>query len=84
MIDHPVGLAQIPYLLKTFLGIETTFTRAGNWSVLNTTFLAACCGVAYLCLDPVLKAIYVLRCFYGQSLQTGEDLKVEAYVHRDR
>src|SRR4029079_1349495 len=43
----------------------------------NTTFFAVIVGVTYLCLDPLLKAIYVLRCFYGESLSTGEDLKVE-------
>src|SRR5947209_2906762 len=28
-------------------------------------------------LDPLAKAIYVLRCFYGESLKTGRDLKAE-------
>jgi len=76
-LNVALGMAQVPHVLKTFLGIETAFTLAGKWSVLNTTFLATCCGVAFLCLDPLLKAIYILRCFYGESLQTGEDLKVE-------
>lgn len=71
-----VGMIQVPFLLKTFLGIETQFTRS-LWSVLNTTFFATCCAVTYLCLDPLIKAAYALRCFYGESLQTGEDLKVE-------
>ena len=28
-----------------------------------------------MCIDPILKAVYVHRCFYGCSLQTGDDLK---------
>ena len=66
----------IPQLSSTFLGIETVFTRAGL-SMLNTSFLAVACSIVYVLLDPLVKAIYVLRCFYGESLSTGEDLKIE-------
>ncbi len=66
-----------PYLLKMFLGIETAFTRGGQWTILNTTFFATAVALAWLCLDPLLKTVYVLRCFYGLSLSTGEDLRVE-------
>lgn len=65
-----------PRLLSTFLGIETSFSRA-IWGMLNTTLLTATIGVSYLALNPLAKTVYVLRCFYGQSLQTGADLKVE-------
>ena len=34
-------------------------------------------SLTYLCVDPILKAAYALRCFYGRSLQSGEDLKAE-------
>lgn len=69
-----VWLLAIPYLLKSVLGVETVFTLSGM-RLLNTTFLAVLCGVTYLCIDPILKAVYVHRCFYGCSLQTGDDLK---------
>jgi hypothetical protein len=69
-----VGLILLPYLLKILLGVETVFTLSGM-RMLNTTFLAVLCGLSYLCMDPILKAVYVLRCFYGSSLQTGDDLK---------
>jgi len=75
-LDVAIGLAQIPLLLKALLGIESAFSRS-YWTFLNSTFLAAVFGVAYLCLDPLFKAIYVLRCFYGESRRTGEDLKAE-------
>src|SRR5436189_6227362 len=45
--------------------------------LLNTTFFAAMFWTTYLCVDPVLKAVYVLRCFYGESRQSGDDLKAE-------
>lgn len=66
-----------PWLLKTFLGVETTFTRGGAAMILNTTYFASAVALAWLCVDPLLKAVYVLRGFYGESLATGEDLRVE-------
>jgi hypothetical protein len=65
-----------PHLFKALTGVESIFTRSGI-NVLNTTFLAAVAALTYLCSDPLVKAIYVLRCFYGESLRSGEDLRVE-------
>ncbi len=62
-------------LLESFLGIHTVF-GASSGAVDNSTFTAAVLGLVYLVMDPVLKAAYVLRCFYGLSLNTGEDLKL--------
>jgi hypothetical protein len=45
--------------------------------MLNTTFFATAFWLTYLCVDPIAKAVYVLRCFYGESLRSGEDLKAE-------
>ena len=69
-------LALTPYLLKILLGIETAFTLSGYHAIMNTTFLAGACGIAYLCTNPLVKAMYVVRCFYGGAIQTGEDLQV--------
>jgi len=67
----------VPQLLKMLLGIETIFTLSG-WTVyLNTTVLLASFVTAYFCVDPLSKAAYVLRCFHGLSLASGEDLRVE-------
>jgi hypothetical protein len=66
----------LPGLVKMLFGIETVFTRSGL-ALLNTTFMAATFGLAYLCIDPILKTIYALRCFYGESQRSGADLKAE-------
>jgi hypothetical protein len=66
----------LPDLLKTLFGIQSVFTKSPE-SLFNSTFLAAMAALTYLCVDPALKAIYALRCFYGESLQSGEDLKAE-------
>ena len=75
-----VGMAiyGLPYLLKTLLGIETFFSMSGPaTSVLNTTFFATMFCITYLCVDPLVKAVYALRCFYGASLKTGDDLRAD-------
>jgi hypothetical protein len=66
----------LPQLVKILFGIESDFTKS-PFSMLNTTFFAAMSGLTYLCIDPILKTIYALRCFYGESLKSGEDLKAE-------
>src|SRR5436190_4839023 len=74
-LNVAITMVGVPQLLKMLLGIDTHFTLSFE-STFNTTFLAAVLGVTYLCLDPLLKATYVLRCFYGEARTTGEDLRV--------
>jgi hypothetical protein len=71
-----IAVLLVPWLLKTLLDVETIFSMSGA-HILNTTFFAVVCSLGYLCLDPLVKASYCLRCFYGESLQTGDDLRVE-------
>lgn len=70
------ALPLLPYLLKFLLGVETVFTISGM-HLLNTTYLAVLCALTYLCVDPIIKAIYTLRCYYGVSLRSGEDLRAD-------
>lgn len=65
-----------PQLLKMFTGIESVFTR-NQVGLFNTTFFAVVGTLTYLVCDPLLKAIYVLRCFYAESLRSGADLAAE-------
>ena len=70
------AMVVLPELFRMLTGVETQFTQSiGN--VLNTTFFATAFWLTYLCVDPIAKAVYVLRCFYGESLRSGEDLKAE-------
>ena len=66
----------LPSLCKMLFGIESDFTKSPQ-AMLNSTFFAAMAGLTYLCVDPIFKTIYTLRCFYGESLLSGEDLKAE-------
>lgn len=66
----------IPIFLNKLLGITTVFSLSGP-NIFNTTFLAATCALTYLCVDPLIKAVYTLRCFYGSSLETGNDIRAD-------
>ena len=76
LLNLAVAILTLPFLLKMLLGVETIFSQ--SWSAgLNTTFLATVVSLTYLCVDPFLKAVYVLRCFYGESIRTGRDLQAD-------
>ncbi|MBE0502156.1 MAG: hypothetical protein IBX47_12035 [Desulfuromonadales bacterium] len=70
------SLYLFPHLLHTLFGIESIFVTS-NLHLLNTTFWTVVSLFVYLLIDPLVKAAYVLRCFYGASLSSGADLCVE-------
>ncbi len=69
-----IVVAVLPQFARSFLGIEGDFARAG-FAILNASTIAVAAVLAWLCVDPLLDAVYVLRCFYGESIATGEDLR---------
>ena len=75
-INLAIGMITIPYLIKRFFDIETLFTMSGT-HVLNTTFLITAWGCTHLCIDPIIKTAYILRCHYGMSMKNGSDIKAE-------
>ncbi len=62
-------------LFHSFTGIENTLTRQPA-VLFNPTFLTALCILAYLSLDPVVKAACVLRAFRRRSEKSGLDLQI--------
>lgn len=75
-VNVMILLLAIPFLMKTLFGVETTFSQS-NWAMANSTFVAAAAAITWLALDPVAKAFYALRCFHGDALTTGDDIRVE-------
>ena len=73
-VNYLATLATVPQLLKSFIGLDNSLTRYTAW-VLNGTVMTAVAVLVYLTLDPLLDAAYVLRCFYGESIATGTDLR---------
>lgn len=71
-----IGAYLVPRMLKTLLGVESIFTRSNHY-LLNSTFWAAMAVLTHICIDPLIKAVYLLRCHYGESLANGADLLAE-------
>jgi len=69
-----VTLFFAPHLVKMLTGVESAFSRSGA-NLLNSTLIASAAGLTWAALDPLVKAAYVLRCFYGESVASGADLK---------
>ncbi len=70
-----IAMVLLPQLGRSFLGIEGEFARLGV-GILNFYTLAVSITVAWMFIDPLLEAAYVIRCFHGQSQSTGQDLSV--------
>jgi hypothetical protein len=70
-----IAIVLLPQIGRSLLGIENEFARLGL-RLLNSTTLAVAGCVMWLVIDPLLDATYVVRCFHGESLATGEDLRV--------
>ena len=66
-------LVGLPSLARSFLGIEGDLARLGT-GFLNLTTAAVAASLTWLIVDAILSGVYVLRCFYGASVATGEDL----------
>lgn len=66
-------------LSKSFTGVENAFTMNPMLFISSAfQFLVIC--LSYMVVNPMIKAFYVLRCFYGVSRRTGAD--IEASVRR--
>ena len=72
-----LALIMAPYLARSIFGLESAFTLSGAAAIGNSTFLAAALAIAWACLDPLVKAVYVLRCREADVVETGEDLRAD-------
>src|SRR5579862_9912521 len=70
-----VLIVTLPQLARSFLGIEGELARLGAVGLLNVTSLSVAAALTWMVLDPILDAVFVLRCFYGESITSGEDLR---------
>ncbi|HEY3835218.1 MAG TPA: hypothetical protein VGL72_01540, partial [Bryobacteraceae bacterium] len=63
-----------PLLVKIFTGYESVSTERGvaAFGIQFPIILA----LTWLCLDPLLQAVYVVRAFHWEGQRTGEDLLV--------
>ncbi len=64
----------LPMLAKILLGVDSVFTMNPVATLMNSTFILGTILLVFLCVGPLVKTLYVIRCFYGQSRTTGADL----------
>jgi hypothetical protein len=76
-----IALLALPQLFKTLFGIESLFDMQ-SFSMLNSTLWVIVFALSYLVIDPLVKTAYLLRCYQGRSLQTGEDLLASLRIGR--
>ncbi|HEY1205378.1 MAG: hypothetical protein ABSH46_11765 [Bryobacteraceae bacterium] len=76
-LNVALTLLLLPQLVRMLTGYESEFARSGVLFAANWTFFAVAAGVTWLCVDAFVQAFYVLRCFLGQAIGTGADLKAE-------
>lgn len=74
-INVAAALAFLPMLVRMLTGFESAFTRSGEYFILNSLFLMLVLTVSWMAFDPFLQAVYCVRCFRAESLETGEDLR---------
>jgi hypothetical protein len=76
MFNLAILIFSLPRLLNSFFGIETVFDESvGTWN--NSSFYLCLSIFCYLLLNPLNKAVFALRCFYGRSRTSGADLRAE-------
>jgi hypothetical protein len=69
-----IAIMLLPQLGRSLLGMEGDLARLGE-GIFNLTTVGVAAAITWLAVDPLLDAIYVLRCFYGESRVTGADLR---------
>ena len=67
----------LPSLLKSFTGMHTAITQSPGAFFSSSVFHITVLGIVFFLASPLVKAIHTLRCYYGQSLSTGRDLRVK-------
>ncbi|MDM8553247.1 hypothetical protein QUF75_00745 [Desulfococcaceae bacterium HSG7] len=75
-VNLAIAVYLFPQMLKTLFGYESIFTLSST-KLLNTTFWITILSLTYLCVDPLIKTVYALRCFYGLAITSGDDIRFE-------
>ncbi|MEY4483631.1 MAG: hypothetical protein RL693_1083, partial [Verrucomicrobiota bacterium] len=70
-----VGFIMSAQLLKSFSGLDNAFSQ-NLFLMFSSTVQALLISLSYLVMNPIVKALYVLRCFYGAARRSGADLEV--------
>jgi len=70
-----LALALLPQLVRILTGYESQFSRSGVYFIFNPLFFFSVIAFSWIVFDPFVQAVYGVRCFHGESVRTGEDLR---------
>jgi hypothetical protein len=75
LINLMIALGILPQLVRILTGWETVYSRSGVFFVFNPLFVLLVWGVTWIAFDPFVQAVYTVRYFAAESIETGEDLR---------
>ncbi len=68
-------IGSAPQLVRMLTGYESTFSRSGIFFVMSSMCIGLSLAVAWVVFDPFIQAVYCIRCYQAESLETGEDIR---------
>jgi hypothetical protein len=74
-VNLALALALLPQIVRILTGYESQFSRSGLYFIFNPLFLLSVMALSWIIFDPFVQAAYCVRCFHGESVRTGEDLR---------
>ncbi len=74
-VNLALALASLPQLVRILTGYESEFSRSGLYFIFNPLFLLSVVAVSWMAFDPFAQAVSCVRCFRGESITSGEDLR---------
>lgn len=74
-VNLALAIAALPQLVRILTGYESEFSRAGVYFIFNPLFLLSAVAVSWMVFDPFAQAVFCVRCFHGESITSGEDLR---------
>jgi len=74
-LNLAMALALLPQIVRILTGYESAYSRSGMYFVSNPMFVLLVLAVSWLVFDPFAQAVYCLRSFEAESMETGEDLR---------
>lgn len=70
-----IALGVLPQIVRILTGYETAYSRGGIYFVLNALFMLLVLTVTWIVFDPFAQAVYTVRYFRAESIETGADLR---------
>jgi len=68
-----ISVGMLPYLVRTFTGFESLFTR-GIGGIFSFDIFCIVLVLTWFVFDPLVLSYCVIRCFYSEALTDGRDL----------